>query len=118
MPANFSLGCVVDTSRMFHAAVAASNFPARRPTRGSGVGSPADMFALLPAVVETAELHAAAEKRPSASANENNGATDDRTAVRRRYTDAIVDTSNVADWELGILVNGLITDWNAELDLG
>jgi hypothetical protein len=76
------------------------------------------MSLLLPAVVETAEVHAEAEKRPSASASENNGATVDRTAVRRRYTDAIVDTSNVADWELGILVNGLITDWNAELQLG
>jgi predicted dehydrogenase len=68
------------------------------------------MLALLPAVVETAEVHAAAEKRPSASASENNGATDDRTAVRRRYTDAIVDTSNVADWEPGIFINELITE--------
>src|ERR1700680_4510329 len=100
---------------MFHCAVAASNFPARRPTRGSGIGSPGDMSLLAPAVEETAELHPAAEKSPSASASENNGATVDRTAVRRRYTDAIVDTSNVADWELGIFVNGLITDWNAEL---
>jgi hypothetical protein len=55
------------------------------------------MSLLALAVEETAELHAAAEKRPSASASENNGATVDRTAVRRRYTDAIVDTSNVAD---------------------
>jgi hypothetical protein len=109
MPANFSLGWVVDTSRMFHAAVAASNFPARKPTRGTGVGSPADMLALPPPVVETADVHAAAEKRPSASASENSGAAVDRTAARRRYTDAIVDTSNVADWEPGIFVNGLIT---------
>jgi hypothetical protein len=46
---------------------------------------------LLPAVVEIAGAHAAAEKRPIASASENNGATVDRTAVGRWYTDAIVD---------------------------
>jgi hypothetical protein len=68
------------------------------------------MLALPPPVVETADVHAAAEKRPSARASENSGAAVDRTAVRRRYTDAIVDTSNVADWEPGIFVNGLITE--------
>jgi hypothetical protein len=68
------------------------------------------MLALPPPVVDTAEVHDAAEKMPSASASENSGAAVDRTAVRRRYTDAIVNTSNVADWELGILGNGLITE--------
>src|SRR5471030_1129266 len=41
-PRNFSDGCVLDTSVMFHAASPASNLPALRPTRGSGLGAPAD----------------------------------------------------------------------------
>jgi hypothetical protein len=79
---------------MFHAALAASNFPARSPTRGSGVGAPADML-LLP-LVEMAGAHAAAN-RPTARANANNGATVDRAAGRRRKTDTIVDSSDVAE---------------------
>src|SRR6185369_7588246 len=34
----FADGGVVETSRMFHAASCALNRPARRPTRGSGLG--------------------------------------------------------------------------------
>jgi hypothetical protein len=77
IPVNFSDGCVVDTKRRFQAAVAASNFPARRPTRGSGIGSPGDMLGdmllLVPLVDEIAGAHEAAEKR--AIAMPNNGAT-------------------------------------------
>ena len=102
---------------MFHAALAASNFPARRPTRGSGIGSPADMLLLVPAVVEIAGAQAAAEKRLIASASENNGATVDRAALRRWYTEAIVDSSGVADCELRTICNWLVTDWNAERHL-
>src|SRR5215831_6581364 len=40
LPTNFSLGLVVETSLMFHAAWAASHSPARSPTRGSGLGAP------------------------------------------------------------------------------
>ena len=40
LPTNFSLGLVVETSLMFQAACAASHNPARRPTRGSGLGAP------------------------------------------------------------------------------
>src|SRR5215831_9762371 len=40
LPTNFSLGFVVETSLMFHAAWAASHSPARSPMRGSGLGAP------------------------------------------------------------------------------
>src|SRR5579872_1855121 len=36
-------GWVFDTRRRFHAATPASNQPALRPTRGSGIGSPGAM---------------------------------------------------------------------------
>src|SRR4029453_18102311 len=41
-PSTRPLGGVVDSIRMFHAAWAASQRPALRPTRGSGVGAVAD----------------------------------------------------------------------------
>src|SRR5262245_21976206 len=47
-PRNFSDGLVVDTSLTFHAAWAASHWPAFRPTRGSGFGATAE----APLVVE------------------------------------------------------------------
>src|SRR5260370_25835479 len=44
-PANFSDGGVFETTRRFHDASPASMSPARRPTRGSGVGATVDMLA-------------------------------------------------------------------------
>src|SRR5829696_5378004 len=41
-PRNFSFGGVVETSRMFQAAWAASHRPGARPTRGSGAGGVVD----------------------------------------------------------------------------
>src|SRR3954453_9377945 len=40
---NFSEGGVFETRCMFQAATPASNQPARRPTRGSGLGAETDM---------------------------------------------------------------------------
>src|SRR5437667_11448463 len=45
MPANFSGGGVFETTRRFHVASPAFMTPARRPTRGSGLGATVDMFA-------------------------------------------------------------------------
>ena len=54
---------MVDTSRMFHAASAALNRPARRPMRGSGVGVP-----MLPIeVVEVVEVVEVAHAAPATS---------------------------------------------------
>src|SRR5438094_9556122 len=41
-PSTFPFGGVVESMRMFHAACAASQRPAFRPTRGSGVGAVAE----------------------------------------------------------------------------
>src|SRR5918996_5415110 len=41
-PRNFASGGVVDVSLMFHAAWPASQRPAERPTRGSGLGAVAE----------------------------------------------------------------------------
>jgi hypothetical protein len=55
------------------------------------------MLLLVPAVVEIAGAHAAMEKRAIAMPSENKGATLDRTTLRWLYTDAIVDSSGVAE---------------------
>jgi len=55
------------------------------------------MLLLVPAVVEIAGAHAAAENRAIAIPSENNGATLDLTTLRWWYTDAIVDSSGVAE---------------------
>src|SRR3989442_8296550 len=44
-PKNFSGGGVFETTRMFQEASAAFISPARRPTRGSGLGATVDMLA-------------------------------------------------------------------------
>src|SRR5260370_4499536 len=44
-PTNFSAGGVFETTRRFQDASPASMSPARRPTRGSGVGATVDMLA-------------------------------------------------------------------------
>ena len=43
-PLNFSDGCVSETTCMFHVASWALNWPALRPTRGSGLGADVDML--------------------------------------------------------------------------
>src|SRR5436309_667416 len=64
-------GCVVDTRRMFHAASAASNQPARRPTRGSGLGGVIDTFSVgaltLTVGVDLDVAQLAKSKKPRAS---------------------------------------------------
>src|SRR2546428_9574296 len=44
-PKNFSGGAVFETTRMFQDASSAFISPARRPTRGSGLGATVDMLA-------------------------------------------------------------------------
>src|SRR5688572_6966782 len=61
-PTNFAEGGVVETRRRFQAATPASNLPARRPTRGSGLGG---ATAMLGAGVES--VPAVAEQAASAS---------------------------------------------------
>jgi len=60
-PANFSEGLVFESSRTFHSASPASQRPALRPTRGSGLGAatvnPPDCIA-LPPVADGACVHA------------------------------------------------------------
>jgi len=83
MPANVAGGGVFDTARMFHDASAASISPARKPTRGSGLGamvdtSPGDdMLTVLgegeAVVVVVAGAHAAAAASTSASDSVDNG---------------------------------------------
>src|SRR3954468_15537487 len=85
---NFPVARVLDNSLMFHDAVAASYLPARRPTRGSGIGSPGDMLlaAALALVLtpedEIAGAHAAAEMIPSARDNDNSLSTVTRAGGR------------------------------------
>src|SRR5437667_6973145 len=61
MPANFSGGGVFETTRRFHVASPAFMSPARRPTRGSGLGATVDMFA------PPDDAHAAREHTPMVS---------------------------------------------------
>src|SRR5690348_7410938 len=65
---NFSDAGVVETSRMFQAAVAAFQSPGARPTRGSGLGALTDMSgvgAVLPAI----EIAAGEVAQPPSAAN-------------------------------------------------
>src|SRR6478752_4313270 len=65
-------GFVVDTSRRFHAAVPASNQPALRPTRGSGLGFvvPTVMFGVGAALEEEDDLVEAQAAAIAATASE------------------------------------------------
>ncbi|MEO8199796.1 MAG: hypothetical protein ABI679_04670, partial [Gemmatimonadota bacterium] len=90
-PMNFSDGCVFETTRRFQDASAAFINPARRPTRGSGLGGVVDMLPapadgvamlLLPAD-EDDEAHPAIDNAPRASVRLRNVAAVDRTPERR-----------------------------------
>src|SRR3979411_1926885 len=67
MPLKLAGGGVFDTTRRFHDASAASIRPARRPTRGSGLGAAMDMSAvgaMVPLLEDmVADAHPAAATR-------------------------------------------------------
>jgi hypothetical protein len=75
---NCAEGGVLDTKRRFQAASSASIFPARRPTRGSGLGALADLLSVGDGLSEPADeverAHAAAENNPKASDSDQSGA--------------------------------------------
>jgi hypothetical protein len=65
-PTNFSAGFVVETTLRFQDASAASNWPARRPTRGSLAGV-ADCYVL------GVLAHAASVRSPATIDNDRSG---------------------------------------------
>ncbi len=70
MKANCAGGGVFETTRRFHDASAAFMRPARRPTRGSGLGATVDTFA------PPEDAQAAREHNPMVSASDRSvGAT-------------------------------------------
>src|SRR5207249_536037 len=80
MPANCSGGGVFETTRRFQDASAAFMRPARRPTRGSGLGATVDMFA------PPEDAHAPSEHNPMAT-------TSDRRAEARLTANVMADPS-------------------------
>jgi hypothetical protein len=99
IPSNFSEGFVEDTSLRFHAAVAASYLPARRPTRGSETGAPGAVLLLPTAVVEIAGAHPAADNEPIASDRDKSLAAVERTGARQTWNrGTMIDSSDVAEW--------------------
>src|SRR5262249_769138 len=98
IPVNFSDGGVFESTCRFQAASPASNFPARRPTRGSGLGAVVDMSpvgvgALAPET--TAErAHAPAESSPMTNDSFNTAAAGRTSEPRARYTDAMSGSSS------------------------
>ncbi len=68
-PANFPGGGVFDTTRRFQVASAAFISPARRPTRGSGLGATVDMFA-PPDDAHAARVHTPIVRAGTATARE------------------------------------------------
>src|SRR5205823_2287750 len=88
---NFSDGRVSESTRMFQVASPASNFPARRPMRGSGLGAAVDVLPiwrapLLVDVVVVACAHDTTDSSPTASESFERCGTGDRTPCpgRRR----------------------------------
>src|SRR3954465_1256733 len=77
-PRNASDGGVFETTRRFHVASSAFIRPARRPTRGSGLGAAVDMLpagdGLLAFGDEVERAHAAADNSPTASDSDRSGA--------------------------------------------
>src|SRR5688500_3944429 len=81
-PANFSGGGVLESTRRFHTASAASIFPARRPTRGSGIA-------------ELDRVTAVAQPTPDNNASESDRKVRlvDRDVRRARKAEAMFDSS-------------------------
>jgi hypothetical protein len=64
-------GGVLDTGRRFQAASAGSVLPARRPTRGSGSGAPAELLLLGDGALERdEEVEAQAARSMASTAND------------------------------------------------
>src|SRR5438132_10745157 len=80
MPANCSGGGVFETTRRFHAASAAFMRPARRPTRGSGLGATVDRFA------PPEEAQAAREPNPIVSASDRSAGALQTTRLNGSHT--------------------------------
>src|SRR3954453_20908577 len=78
IPRNCCDGGVFETTRRFHAASSAFIRPARRPTRGSGLGAAVDMLPAGDGLVASGDggerAHAAAENSPTASDSDRSGA--------------------------------------------
>src|SRR5258708_533476 len=78
IPRNGADGGVFETTRRFHVASSAFIRPARRPTRGSGLGAAVDMLpagdGLLASGDDAERAHAAADNSPTASDNDRSGA--------------------------------------------
>jgi hypothetical protein len=90
-PRNFADGCVFDTTLMFQVASAASIKPARRPTRGSGVGAAVDMLLIgdgLLVVAEGEVAHAPSDASPRVSVSFNNVAGRDIGTIEDRVITA------------------------------
>src|SRR5687768_3909142 len=79
LPANGPVGGDFDTTRKFHAASAASIFPALRPTRASGLGAGVDMVLAGDGAMarddEVIVPHAATDNTPMAKGSFSNGDT-------------------------------------------
>src|SRR3954470_3347008 len=87
---NCSDGGDFDTIRRFQAASAASIFPARSPTRGSGLGAAVDRLVGDGLPVEEDEVecaHAASARRPSTWARGRSRRDAMRFPSWRRWTD-------------------------------
>src|SRR5438093_1550735 len=95
---NASEGRVVETSRMFHAAKAASNRPARSPIRGSGLGGDMDMFgaAKAPPIDDTVDVEvtqAVVISTATARKRERTGAAGRTAAVRQSDGSGLTEDS-------------------------
>jgi hypothetical protein len=89
-PTNFSDDGVLETRRRFHEASAAFVAPARRPTRGSGLGAAVDMLA-EPADDDD-EAHPARDNTPIASDSRPNRAVDREAGRWALCADAMADS--------------------------
>jgi hypothetical protein len=97
LPKNFPVGGVFESTRRFQVASAASIKPARRPTRGSGLGAVADMLPAgdgAPPGAEVERVHAASDSSPTASDSDaSEGTVGDTREWRARCVEATADSS-------------------------
>src|SRR5579859_5225826 len=100
MSMNCGDGRVSESTRRFHDASPASQRPALRPTRGSGLGALVDMSptgAGPPPPEDAVDgAHAAADSNPSASSSDSGGVTVDR---RVWCGNAMAVSSDGAAWD-------------------